>query len=530
MSQTETKEFGKWRSMLWPIHKFELKKFLPMFFLFFFINFVYTILRDTKDILVVSASGAETIPFLKLYGTIPGAIIFMLIFTKLSNVIKRERLFMGIVVFFAAFFAMYAAFLYPAREAITPVALTNWMYAHLPQGLNGLIGMLKFWPASLFYIMAELWGSAAVSLLFWGFANQITKVSESKRFYALFGIGANLAMFPSGQLIKIFANLKDRLPAGVDTWQVTLNYTLGTVVVACLAAIAIYWWINRNVLTDPRFYDPGEVKTKKAKPKMSIKESLLYLVKSPYLLAITMLVIGYGMSINPVEVIWKSQLNLQYPDKHDYQHFMGNLSQVTGAITILMMFFVSGNVIRKKGWGVAAMTTPVILGLSALGFFTFVIFSNQLSGLVAAFGTTPLFFAVIFGMIQNVMSKSTKYSMFDPTKEMAYIPLDSDVKLKGKAAIDVVGARLGKSGGAFILQLLFIVFNAASAITLAPYIGVIVGAIIFGWILAVKALNKKYTALTAQREAEQAAALQATKEVEATETEAPKETAEIATK
>ena len=120
--------------------------------------------------------------------------------------------------------------------------------------------------------------------------------------------------------------------------------------------------------------------------------------------------------------------------------------------------------------------------------------------------------------------------MFDPTKEMAYIPLDSVVKLKGKAAIDVVGARLGKSGGAFILQLLFIVFNAASAITLAPYIGVIVGAIIFGWILAVKALNKKYTALTAQREAEQAAALQATKEVEATETEAPKETAEIATK
>lgn len=526
MSQPQTKEFGKWRSMLWPIHTFELKKFLPMFFLFFFINFVYTILRDTKDTLVVSASGAETIPFLKLYGTIPGAIIFMLIFTKLSNVVKRERLFMGVVAFFAVFFTLYATLLYPAREAITPIALTNWMYAHLPQGLNGLIGMVKFWPASLFYIMAELWGSAAVSLLFWGFANQITKVSESKRFYALFGIGANLAMFPSGQLIKIFANLKDHLPAGVDTWQITLNYTLGAVVVACLAAIAIYWWINKNVLTDARFYDPGEVKVKKSKPKMSIKESMMYLVKSPYLLAITMLVIGYGMSINLVEVIWKSQLKLQYPDKHAYQHFMGTFSQITGAVTIFMMFFVSGNVIRKKGWGTAAMATPIILGITAAGFFTFVIFRDQLGGAVAAMGTTPLFFAVVFGMVQNIMSKSTKYSMFDPTKEMAYIPLDPEVKLKGKAAIDVVGARLGKSGGAIILQLLFIAFNAASAIVLAPYIGVIVAAIIVGWIFAVKGLNKKYTALTAQKEAEhEAAALEAAKEEKTSEAESPKEAA-----
>ena len=89
MSQTKA-EFGKWRSFFWPVHNFELKKLLPMFFLFFFINFNYTILRDTKDALIVTApgSGAEAIPFLKVWGVLPAAILFMLIYAKLSNVLS----------------------------------------------------------------------------------------------------------------------------------------------------------------------------------------------------------------------------------------------------------------------------------------------------------------------------------------------------------------------------------------------------------------------------------------------------------
>ena len=52
--------------------------------MFFFILFNYTILRDTKDVLVVTArgSGAEIIPFLKTYVNLPGAIGFTVLYSN----------------------------------------------------------------------------------------------------------------------------------------------------------------------------------------------------------------------------------------------------------------------------------------------------------------------------------------------------------------------------------------------------------------------------------------------------------------
>lgn len=59
-------------------------KILPLGLMFFCILFNYTILRDTKDVLVVTApgSGAEIIPFLKTYVNLPMAIGFTVLYAK----------------------------------------------------------------------------------------------------------------------------------------------------------------------------------------------------------------------------------------------------------------------------------------------------------------------------------------------------------------------------------------------------------------------------------------------------------------
>jgi AAA family ATP:ADP antiporter len=501
MSSETKPAFGKWRSFFWPVHGYELKKLLPMFFLFFCINFNYTILRDTKDCLIVTApgSGAEAIPFLKVWGVLPMAVLIMILYSKLSNKLSKQALFHTMILIFIAFFALFAFVLYPLRDVLHPHQFADNLQSMLPQGFSGFIAILRNWTFALFYIMSELWGSVATSLLFWGFANDITRISESKRFYAMFGLGANFAMLLSGPAIIYLSGLRSRLPADVDAWGISLKLMLTIVILSGFVAMGIYRWINKNVLTDTRFYDPSELKkAKKEKPKMSLKESFLYLARSKYIGCLAILVIGYGIAINIVEVTWKSQLKLQYPHPSDYGVFMGYFSTFTSIITILMMVFVSSNVLRRFGWRFAALFTPVVLLITGAGFFAFVLFGKHLNGMLAAMSITPLMMAVIFGTVQNIMSKSSKYSLFDPTKEMAYIPLDQEAKVKGKAAIDVVGARLGKAGGSLIQQGLIVLFGSLAAIT--PYIAGILFVIIFAWIGSANSLSKQFNALQSKKD------------------------------
>lgn len=502
MAQTQAQEFGKWRSIFWPIHNFELKKLLPMLSLFFLILFNYTVLRDTKDSLIVTApnSGAEAIPFLKVWGVLPFAVLFMIIYSKLSNKLSKQALFYTTITPFVVFFAAFAFIIYPLRDYLHPTDLADKLQTILPDGFKGLVAIFRNWTYSLFYIMAELWGSVALSLLFWGFANDTTKISESKRFYSLFGMGANFSLIIAGWCVRKLSDIRRTLPADTDAWQVTLSSLMTLVAISGVMVMAIYWYINNKVLTDPRFMNTEPKKKKKEKPKLSLKDSFLYLVRSKYIGCLAILVLSYGICINLVEVTWKSQLKLQYPNPNDYNSFMGTFSQITGVLTILMMLFVGGNVIRRLGWGVAAQFTPAILLVTGTAFFAFVVFRDNLNGIIAQIGTTPLMLAVVFGMVQNIMSKSCKYSLFDPTKEMAYIPLDQEQKVKGKAAIDVVGARLGKSGGSLIQQGLILGLGSIAAMT--PYVGVILLVIIAGWMVAAKSLNKQFYEVSKAKELE----------------------------
>ncbi|MDB6096982.1 MAG: ntt 1, partial [Francisellaceae bacterium] len=343
---------------------------------------------------------------------------------------------------------------------------------------------------ALFYILAELWGSMGISLLFWQFANQITRPTEAKRFYAGFGQLGNLALVASGLTIIYFSDVRNHLPADVDAWGYTLNWLMGAVTLGCLIIMATYYWMNKNVLTDPKFYDPiidKNVSKKAAKPKLSITESFMFLVRSRYLGCIALMVLGYGISINLIEVVWKAQLGKYFTNENDYSTFMGYFSMLTGIATLFLVT-IGSNVIRRLGWLAGALSAPLMILVTGGIFFVFVMYKDGLEGVLPY---SPIWVAVVVGAIQNILSKATKYSLFDPTKEMAYIPLDAESKTKGKAAIDVVGARLGKSGGGVILQVVLMFGAIADNL---PVLFFFVAVVVASWLMSVVSLSKRYIA------------------------------------
>jgi AAA family ATP:ADP antiporter len=470
-----------------------LKKVIPLGLMFFCILYNYTILRDTKDVLVVTAKGssAEIIPFLKTWVNLPMAIGFMVIYTKLSNTLSKKALFYSCILPFIAFFGAFAFVLYPLNNVIHPTALADSLLQFLGPSFLGPIAILRIWSFCLFYVMAELWGSVVVSVLFWGFANQITTVDEAKQFYPLFGLGANVALIFSGRTVKYFSNLRKNLGPGVDGWAQSLRGMMSIVVLLGLAICGIYWWVNRYVVDDPTL-PKAEARKKKEKPKMGMMESFKFLLTSRYVRDLATLVVAYGISINLVEVTWKSKLKAQFPSPNEYSAFMGDFSTCTGIATFTMML-LSRVIFRKYGWGVAATITPTVLLATGVAFFGLILCSDPLTPILGKFGMTPLLAAVYVGALQNIFSKSAKYSLFDPCKEMAYIPLDEDTKVKGKAAIDVVCNPLGKSGGALIQQFLILTFGSLANST--PYLGSILLVIVVAWLAAARSLDSQFTPL-----------------------------------
>ncbi len=485
-------EFSKIRSFLWPIYRHEVKKIVPMMLMLFFICFNYTILRNVKDAVVVTAksSGAEVIPFIKVWVLLPMAILVTLIFAKLSNRYSQEKVFYLIISSFLVFFGAFTFIFYPFHDLFHPHQLADSLELTLPAGFKGLIAMFRNWSFTLFYVVCELWGSMVLSVLFWGFANEITKITEARRFYSMLGLVASFA--------GIFAGVTANYLTNDQSWDATLRVLVFTIIVCGILTMLIFRWMNKNVLIGENFDELHKTQTElKPKQKLSMRESFSYLSNSKYLICIAVLVVCYNLVINLVEIVWKDQLRQLHPSTVEYSRYMNYVTSAVGIIATITSIFMS-HLISRFGWTRTALITPVIMLVTSVGFFAFMLFRYDLADPVLYLtGTTPLTIAVFFGAAQVCMSKACKYSVFDSTKEMAFIPLGHECKLKGKAAIDGVGSRFGKSGGSLVHQGLLMFFGTVSMS--APYVASILMFVIVGWMIAVRSLGRQFAAIAGEK-------------------------------
>jgi ATP/ADP translocase len=223
----------------------------------------------------------------------------------------------------------------------------------------------------------------------------------------------------------------------------------------------------------------------------AVVESWRFVMGDPYLRQLAVIVLGHGIATQISDAVWKGALSEAIPEKVDYLRFMGRYSLLS-SISAFLMFFVGPWFAGSFPWEVGALFTPVFMALSAIPLFIFVLKARGITVGVdggnfvgdRAIAITPklimLLSAAYVGLLQNVLGKTSKYAIFDPSKELVYVPLGRQQKQRAKVAIDVVGNRMGRIVGETLLQTVILTFGGIVAG--APMLGVIFYAIIAMWI------------------------------------------------
>lgn len=371
--------------------------------------------------------------------------------------------------------------------ALHPMWMVDAAAEFVPQGLMGLVKVAQYWTFSLFYCAAELWGSVVISVLFWSLANEVCTISEAKSVYPLMGIAANVALVLSGNFVKLV-----NTQIAVGNTYVSLCWLVGGILVMTSFMALSKAVLDKFVIGDYCSLDPTTASKPKGKTKGNLAQSFGIIRESPKISNLAILVMSYGISHRLFEFAWKASLRALYPTAQAYQTVLAEVAIATGWATITFMI-LGKFVFQYLGWGAAASATPVAMLTSGGVFFAL----SLVAGSAAATGGSTLFFGldpaslafvgVAAGAVTQVFARSSKFSLFDPAKEMVYIEMSKEEKSKGKAAVDLIGSQIGKSGGAWVTQALLLITGSMTASL--PIIATVFMAVIVTWLNAVRNLG-----------------------------------------
>jgi AAA family ATP:ADP antiporter len=397
------------------------KKNIALSGIFFSNLMIYTIVRDLKDVIFITECGASFIPFVKTWINLPISIGFIFFYNILLNKFKFQKTYLIVYTMLSSLYSFVGLYLYPIRDSLRI------------QSSNVLISN---WVSTLYYVLSPIWGTIVVSVLFWSFANQYTDVDDAKAVYPILGMIANIALILAGFIMSISGNLFS------NNWELNVQILSVVNVVMSLLSIYLYDYITR-------LHSPIKSFSISVSNKKGFFESFHELKQNPFIKNMVIMISCYGLLVGFYESIWKHYLKIYLVSPIKYSQFMGMVSSCTGFFTIGMMTL--GSVwMKKSSWTKIALITPVsMFGMGVL-FYTSIL-------------TKSIPIISFTGATLTIFLKGAKYSLFDPCKEIAYIPMDEDIKTRGKATVEILSAPIGKSGSNCILQVLILLFGSLEA-------------------------------------------------------------------
>ncbi len=408
----------------------EMRKCLGMSFLMFYTILGYNIMRGMKEAVLINlpGSGAAYIPLVKLFVVLPLSFALGIFYLSIRQRYGTFRSYYLLASLFLTYFIVYTYLIVPQHNYFHPSA--DWV--HVMQqaypSFRFLFVILGNWSGALYYACGELWGTFTLLILYWQIANEMFSPERASRIYPILSFISSIALLSASFALKYLVNVTNALETS-------------TMILSCLGVLMLGTVCHIQQLVSNDTSPPvHQVKTKVKPP---LRDCIRTVSTQPHILYLTLCIVLFSVLTNMFEVSVKEKMASIYKNQNAYLDFMSTFTQYKGLLCMIINLF-NFHFLRRLGWFNIAMITPIVCIVSVNSFL---LYNNNAALVAELFGHIDVgFYAAWAGAVGMVAIYASKYTFFDITKEMALIPLADNDRANGKAAVDGVGGRLGKSG------------------------------------------------------------------------------------
>ena len=311
----------------------------------------------------------------------------------------------------------------------------TWIVSRLPEKgalaitQLGMVGVLigfwflfqteAAWVSAAFYLMGLILGILLISQ-FWTVANLVYDARQAKRLFGFIGGGA-----PLGGMAGSYISISGTAAIG------TTNLLLISSALLVVSAL-IVWTILKRSHVDPA----AAVAAVEDEKGVKFTEALTLLRGSKHLQIIALVIsfAAVGAAIIEQQLNMAAQASKGQEATDSITIFLAQVQLWTSTLGFIIQVWLTSKIHRYLGIGFALMVLPVSLGASAL----IMLFNRALWAPALA----------------RVADTTLRYTVDKTTREILFLPLPGDLKLKAKSFVDVTVDRMAKATGGLILLVL----------------------------------------------------------------------------
>lgn len=274
------------------------------------------------------------------------------------------------------------------------------------------------WIGYVFYVWLSVVNLFLMSL-FWGFMADIWSLAHAKRLFPIIGVGGTLGAIFGSSL----------------AW--TMAEAIGVLLQLALAALMfeIASWVMLAIDRRDRPRDAC-ARTERKAVGGRFSDGLSAVIASPYLLGIGAYIALMAVSNT---LVYFTGANIVVDAEEELESRIGLFAQLdlwTQLATLCVQLFVTGQIIKRLGVGVALCALPIV---TLVGF-------SVLSWVSGSDGVEGWQIFAVFAVF-SAIHRATRYAVIRPARETLFRVVSASEKYKAKPIVDVFLYRGGDVAG-----------------------------------------------------------------------------------